>query len=283
MSKETLIDALAGIDDDMIQSVEALRGKKRRMAWPKWAALAACLCLIAAVVIPVTLRHAPQSPNEMMAPEAGPPSLVVDGIPYYISSHLAVMPELPEGYVQAGQASVGGFEDCPYYTNPDIPEWVYVYQQVRTDGTVDASGTLNTTPPHNAYVRYVDVRLRGKDLVCYDGVYYISMWSAQTYGDYPDVSDEYYDTMERTYGIRLEGDAPAGFACVGITEFSGKDTIPCGALSSNEGECEVYADPGDPDVLLVATHWYTAPVGENGETYHTGFNVYIRYDCPLVG
>ena len=28
--------------------------------------------------------------------------------------------------------------------------------------------------------------------------------------------------------------------------------------------------------------WHTAPVGENGETNHSGFNIYIRYDCPLA-
>ena len=107
------------------------------------------------------------------------------------------------------------------------------------------------------------------------------MWSAQDYGSAPDVSHEYYDKMENTYGIRIEGDAPAGFASVGIAEFSGNDTIPRGMLVSNAGAYEVYANPGDPDVVLVATTWVTAPVGENGETNHSGFNVYIRYDCPL--
>ena len=108
------------------------------------------------------------------------------------------------------------------------------------------------------------------------------MWSAQDYGSAPDVSHEYYDKMENTYGIRIEGDAPAGFASVGIAEFSGNDTIPRGMLVSNEGAYEVYADPNKPDVVLVATKWHTAPVGENGETSHSGFNVYIRYDCPLA-
>ena len=106
------------------------------------------------------------------------------------------------------------------------------------------------------------------------------MWSAQDYGSTPDVSHEYYDKMESTYGIRIEGEPPAGFASVGIAEFSGNDTIPRGVLVSNEGAYEVYADSNNPDVVLVATKWHTAPVGENGETSHSGFNVYIRYDCP---
>ena len=131
-------------------------------------------------------------------------------------------------------------------------------------------------------MRYVDIRLRGKDIVCYNGEYYISMWSAESTGDSPDVSNEYFDTMEGIYGIRIEGDAPDGFVSAGIAEFSGHDTIPRGALTSNEGAYEVYVNPNEPDVILVSTQWHTAPVGENGEKDHSGFNVYIRYNCPLA-
>lgn len=282
MSKDRVIDSLSRIDDDMIQGVEALRRKKKHPEWMKWGALAACLCLVVAFAIPTVFRQPVESPNDTMDPSDGPSSLVVNGVNYLISSHLAVSDELPDGFVHAGEASVGGFEGCPYYTNPDMSEWIYVYQEVSTDGTVDATGTLNRTEPHNAYVRYVDVRLRGKDLVCYNGEYYISMWSAEDYGSFPDVSHEYYDKMESTYGIRIEGDTPDGFISVGIAEFSGNDTIPRGELVSNEGAYEVYANPSDPDVVLVTTKWHTAPVGENGETSHSGFNVYIRYDCPLA-
>ena len=35
MSKDRVIDSLGRIDDDMIQSVEALRQKKKRLAWTK--------------------------------------------------------------------------------------------------------------------------------------------------------------------------------------------------------------------------------------------------------
>ena len=46
MSKDRVIDSLGRIDDDMIQGVEALRQKKKRPAWKKWGAMAACFCLI---------------------------------------------------------------------------------------------------------------------------------------------------------------------------------------------------------------------------------------------
>ena len=54
MSKDRVVDSLGRIDDDMIQSVEALRRKKKRPAWMRWGAMAACFCLIvaSAFVIP---------------------------------------------------------------------------------------------------------------------------------------------------------------------------------------------------------------------------------------
>lgn len=53
MNEDNMIDALAGIDDDMIQTVDALRTNNRRPAWLKWGALAACLCLLITIAIPV--------------------------------------------------------------------------------------------------------------------------------------------------------------------------------------------------------------------------------------
>lgn len=285
MSKDKVIDSLTGIDDDMIQAVEALRRKKRHVVWLKWGALAACLCLVVALAIPTALFESADTPRDTVEPGAdstGPAGLTVNGIKYLISSHVSVTDELPDGFSYAGETAVGGFENCPYYTNPDMPEWVYVSQEVLTDGTVDSSGTLNRTDPHDAYVRYVDIRLRGRDIVCYNGDYYISMWSVHPSGEHADVSYEYYEKMEATYGIRIEGEAPQGYVSVGIADFAGYDTVPTGTLACNEGTYEIFANPEDTNVILVSTEWYTAPVGENGETHHTGFNIYIKYDCPFA-
>ena len=58
MSKDNIVDSLGRIDDDMIESVEALRRKKKRPAWKKWSAMAACFCLlIAAAVAAPNLFH----------------------------------------------------------------------------------------------------------------------------------------------------------------------------------------------------------------------------------
>ena len=53
MSKDRVVDSLGRIDDDMIQSVETLRQKKKRPAWRKWGTMAACFCLIVAAVVVV--------------------------------------------------------------------------------------------------------------------------------------------------------------------------------------------------------------------------------------
>ena len=285
MSKDKVIDSLTGIEDDMIETVAVMRSKKRRPIWIKWGALAACLCLIMGILIPSVFKQNPESPQDTSDPGAsstGPAGFVVNGRQYLISPHLSISKELPDGFSYAGETDVGGFENCPYFVNPDIPEWVYVSHEVSTDGTVDASGTINRTDPHVAYVRYVDIRLRGRHIVSYNGDYYISMWSVYPSGENADISYEYYEKMEATYGIRIEGEPLEGFASVGIADFSGYDTVPRGKLACNEGSYEIFANPEDTDVILVSTEWYTAPVGENGETHHTGFNIYIKYDCPFT-
>ena len=53
MSKDKIIDSLGRVDDDMIQSVETLRQKKKRPSWMRWNTMAACFCLLVAAVVTV--------------------------------------------------------------------------------------------------------------------------------------------------------------------------------------------------------------------------------------
>ena len=281
MRGNEFLEKIGLIAPEFIEEAEA-KQKRRKNPWPKWLAAAACICILAGVVLSVDFYEPPQEP-ETSDPGEGPPNLTENGIKYFISPYAdSVYKELPEGFAYAGETDAGGFENCPYYVNPDMPEWVFVYHEVRTNGEVDSSGTIIPAEPHDAYVRYVDERLRGKDLVCVSGDYYISMWSAKPYGNNPDVSAEYYDEMETKYGVRIEGEPPEGFVLTGTTEFSGHDTVPKGTLVSNEVEFEVYANPDIPEIIYVSTFWYTATADENGETKHEGFNVYIKYDCPFT-
>ncbi|MBQ5666754.1 MAG: hypothetical protein IIV40_01120, partial [Oscillospiraceae bacterium] len=207
MRGNEFLEKMGLIAPEYIEEAEA-KQKRRKNPWLKWLAAAACICILAGVVLSVDFYEPPQEP-ETSAPGEGPPNFTENGIKYFISPYAdSVYKELPEGFVYAGETDAGGFENCPYYINPDMPEWVFVYHEVRTNGEVDSSGTIIPAEPHDAYVRYVDERLRGKDLVCVSGDYYISMWSAKPYGNNPDVSDEYYDEMERKYGVRIEGEPP---------------------------------------------------------------------------
>ena len=280
MRGNELLDKMELVDPAYVEAADR-KPARQKHHWGQWAVVAACLCLVIAAIPFFTFDSS--TPQDAMDPEGGgPPHLLIDGRKYIISPHLSVSNELPDGFAVAGNIDiVDGFANCPYYLNPNMPEWIYVYHEVRTDGTVDATGTLTSAPPHNAYVRYVDERLRGKDLVCYNGKYYISMWSAEYYGDNPDITREYYDEMDSLYGIRIEGTVPNGFELAGTAVFTGDDTIPEGTLVSNKEEAAVYFNPNDPSVIFVETHWFTATAGENGQTRHDGYNVYILYDFPF--
>nr|WP_276857480.1 hypothetical protein [Intestinimonas timonensis] len=281
MNRERLYRAIGDIDMKWV--AESERPGKKKRARARWGALAACLCLLAAAPFLLQALNTFQLPLFSAGGGSGPPNITIDGRTFCVSSHVSVSAELPDGFALAGETAVAdsGLGDCPYYLNPDIPEWVYVYHEVTTDGTLDALGHLKRTEPHDAYVRYVDQRLRGKDLLCCQGDLYISMWSADYYGEDPDVSEAYYNEMEERFGLRIEGDAPDSFVSVGIAAFSGDDTIPSGTLSSNQGQAEVYCSPNEPDVALVRTHWFTSTEEEGREIRHEGFDVFIRYDASF--
>lgn len=274
MRGNELLDKMELADPAYVEAADRKPLRKRR-GWIPWAAAAACLCLLLAAI--PAFSQKPSTPQEGTTDYGGPPRVAVNGRTYVISPYLASSEELPDGFTYAGTTDVdNGFEDCAYYTNPDIPEWIYVYQEVRTDGTVDETGTLVSTPPHNAYTRYVDERLRGKKLVCFDGNYYISMWSAWYSGEDPDVIEAYYEKIYEQYGIQIEGAVPDGFTLAGTAAFNGDDTVPKGTLASNEGEVEVYYDASNPEVILVEARWFTV------QGAHDGFDVYILYDCPFA-
>ena len=263
MKKEQLCDTLGEIDEAFIEEAEQYHANRRRTAFLRVAAIAACLCLVlTAVILPLVHRlDIPESPSEAPSGDLAP-DLILDDKTYMISPYLEVSDTLPEGFAYAGRAPIGGFDSCDYYLNPAIPDWVYVHQEVYNNITGE-------TPMK--YVRYVDLSIRGKDFVCVDDVLYVSLWSIS-----PTESPQLYARAQETYGIRIEGDAPADFISLGKALFSGWDTLPQGTLASNTGTEEVLHCPDDPDVLLVSTAWHTAP-DETGEMRHTGWNVYIRF------
>ena len=282
MNRNDLYHSFNAIGDDILERSETAQHTRKKPTWLKWGTVAACLCLIATLAVlrnPTVFPHTTETGGD----GCGLPSLTVNGTQYLASPRTSHSYELPDDFSYAGTADIAGSGDCPYYIDPNTPEWVYVYQKIySSDAIVDESGNISPASYYNAYVRYVDIRLHSRDLVCYNGEYYISMWSAQYYGDFPDVSAEYYDKVRSTYDIRFEGDVPNGFVSAGVAEFSGYETIPRGSLVSNVGSHEVYVNPAEPDIVLVPTYWHTHTQEESKETRHVGYNIYIRYDCPLA-
>ncbi len=274
MKGEEFLEKLEFIDPELIEKAEE-KPKKKSAEILKFAAIAAAALLICIISVYLP-SESPVEPGDH-----APAFTSLDGNKFFVSSYAdAISDELPEGFEYSGKADIGGYENVPFYTNPDIPEWAYVYQTVYSNGELDSFGTLIPTEPHEAYLRYVDIRIRGAQLINIDGEHFISMWSVRPYGEEPDVTAEYYDYIEATYGIRIEGEPPEGFAFLGKTEFSGHDTVPKENLHSNYGVFDVYANPAVPEVILVSTQWHTAESDKNG-TINKGFDVYIKYDCPF--
>ena len=68
MKKEDFFDVLGELDDDLVKGAKSAmkENKKRKSAWVKWGAVAACLCLVVAVGI-IGLAQGIDSPNEYAA------------------------------------------------------------------------------------------------------------------------------------------------------------------------------------------------------------------------
>ncbi len=280
MKVPRVVTAMNYLDDDLISDAIEYSPKKKKPVWMKWSALAACLCLV--VVTAFSLFTPPAEEPQEGTDFGLPANFTSSGSTYFISPYLVSFEVLPNGFSKAGEVEISGIGKCPYFVNSNMPEWIYVYHEIRTRGEVDATGTLINTEPHLAYVRYVDERLRGKDLLCVGDKMYISMWSVNLY-ETPDITWEYHDAIDEEYGNRIEGMPPEGFELAGIAEFSGYDSVPSGELTMNTDSAEVYLSKSDPNIALVDTHWYTAPQETGGdEVRHDGFNVYVLYDCPFT-
>ncbi len=277
MKARRILEALGRVDEKYVE--EAATGRKHTGI--KWGTMAACFCAVLAVSAVMLFWEKPQTPDAGSSPGDLPPHIVVNEKTYLISSHMAVSEACPAGFVYAGESEMGGMGSCAYYVSPDMPQWVYVYHDVNTDGTVDDTGTLTRTETHKAYVRYVDIEIRGKDFVCYNGQLYISLWSADPDGERADLPRAFYDQMKDAYGVRIEAaQPPDGFILAGQAAFSGYDTVPAGELSSNVPQAEVYVSSDDGNAVLVSTQWHTAGGKSAGESVHSGYDIYVLCDQP---
>ena len=175
MKSEMLLSAIGDIKEEFIEEAKPT-GKNRARLIRSIAAACIVLMVACSAVIMSIQKPASPSDGELM------PHVIVEDEVYFISPWISPWIEIsetvPEGFSEMGTVEVEGYGKCPYYKNENIPYWVYVYHEVRTNGEVDETGSLINTEPHKAYVRYVREDVRGKDFVFAEGTLYESMWSA---------------------------------------------------------------------------------------------------------
>lgn len=93
MKREEISDAMNLLDDDLVESTEKIRKTVRRSpkrTWVKWAAAAACLCLIVAGAINTLLRF-----DYFTAGCSAWPGTIVNGAYYYKVPHKGVYSYTP--------------------------------------------------------------------------------------------------------------------------------------------------------------------------------------------
>lgn len=251
MNSEKLLSAIGNLNDELVENAKRVHRNYKVLI-----SIAACLCIL----IALPFFFAPEEPEAM----GGPPSIEVDGQTYIISPHIAVSENIPQGFFKGGKGEIDGTE-YTYYISSQTPYFVYVYQEINTNGEVDSTGTLIPTKPHYAYVRYVRSDIRGKDLIMVNGTLYASVWSYST---------------NTSLSPRTET-LPDGFEYYGETAFCGYDTIPARELESNSGKAQVYISETKPSTVLVSTSWYTATKEEGKQTKHYGYNVYIPFNVIM--
>lgn len=124
MNSDKIHDALNYLDEDLIRPVEHLRNGGSRKTWKRWAAIAACFCLLATGVLAASkyglLPFAPTPPDHVITPTNatldGTVPIDADGSD---GSHMEVtqstnatqVPTLATAEVPSVLVTVAGWED----------------------------------------------------------------------------------------------------------------------------------------------------------------------------
>ena len=125
MTKEQLFTLIGEAEDAHVRDAAE---RKKKGAWVKWSALAACLALVVGVVLWQVLPGS--LPGMLPSEQEIPPIVTYNGVEYMESGYAgyrSALSELPEGYRLAGTIVLGQQGECPFYANPEEPLWVYVY------------------------------------------------------------------------------------------------------------------------------------------------------------
>jgi len=90
MKPKKSTEAMSGSGNKHVDEAIGYKKKTKKPTWIKWGAMAACLCLVAGLAIPMIFYQSAKTPNDTANPGNGPSSLTVNGVNYLISSYLSV-------------------------------------------------------------------------------------------------------------------------------------------------------------------------------------------------
>jgi len=142
MTNEKLYEAIGDISDCKIKEAKQVR-KAKQPIWLKWGAMAACLCLVVGLAIPIildTVNPYEGGAGTLMGDTEIYPTVMVDGQLYEWRKGVAICNELPNDSVYYGELThVEGetpTNDCEFvsvfsvsgqiYTISENDEYVYL-------------------------------------------------------------------------------------------------------------------------------------------------------------
>ena len=107
MRKEDFAEVLGDINENYIQEAETIKRSKKPV-WPKWGAMAACLCLVIGLTMPTVLNMLnpkDDSAGTLMGDTEIYPTVMVDGQLYEWRKGAAIRAELPNNSAYYGEVT----------------------------------------------------------------------------------------------------------------------------------------------------------------------------------
>ena len=136
---------------------------KAKIMWIIRGMIAAGLILIACIGAYFAIQNIHKASNA-----GGPTNITVNDIAYFNS--LSTAKECPAGFEYGGIVALANGSgadvalNCNYYTNPEIPEWIYVY-----------TGIVSGYDKFKTYVLFATPEVLYKSYIMFNGQLYQSM------------------------------------------------------------------------------------------------------------
>ena len=251
--------------------------KKVKTKWIMWGSIAASIILIACAGSFFVIQNMNKASNA-----SGPTNITVNDVAYFNS--WSTEKECPAGFEYGGIVDVANGDgansvlNCNYYTNAEIPEWIYVYSTIMNG--YPSSNIASTNGTEITYVLFATREVLYKRCIMFNGQLYQSMSSYAAAEENTDSLWSAFHDLESRYGTRVET-IPQDCALAGSAHLEEPARIPKTELGINVAEydkSDVYADPDDSQVLYVSTSWHTATDEEKVDTLHNGYDVFVQYN-----